>query len=336
MYKKLFKYAGYQILIYLFVHFFSDRVNKFNTIFICLSVLVSTITQAEVVGVGPGEKYETLSSVASSLNDGDVVEIVPGVYRDCAILRANDLIIRPKGWAELHKRVRFQDVACAEQAIFLVYGNNIWIEGIEFANARVKWGNGAGVKFQGTHLFLQNAYFLNNEMGVLTGPNPDSKVFIDRSRFELNGKEAPRWGHGVYVGRMGSLIVSNSTFIKQKTGHHIKSRALYTEIISNNISDGSDGTASYSIDIPNGGTVRIENNQMQKGPLSDNHTTAICIACEGETNRAKNIILRNNKFINQSRQKVVFLRNLTAIKAQLDNNEFIGNQVVPIERVKVE
>ena len=311
-------------------------MSYFSAIFSCLAVLFVTTVRAELIVVGPGERYVSFSELAPLLKDGDIVEIVPGIYQDCAVIKASNLTIRPKGWLQLGKRVRFQDVACAEQAIFLVYGNNIWIEGIEFANARVKWGNGAGVKFQGTHLFLQDTYFLNNEMGILTGPNPGSKVFIDRSKFELNGKDAPRWGHGVYIGHMESLFITNSEFIKQKMGHHIKSRALNTEIIGNDIKDGTNGTASYAIDISNGGTVLIEANAIQKGPLSDNLTTAICIACEGETHRGKNIVIRNNKFTNQTNREVVFLRNLTKIKAQLDNNRFRGDRVVPIERVKVE
>ena len=301
-----------------------------------LYILFLAQAQAEVVTVGPGQEVETLSDVAGILEDGDTIEIVPGVYRDCAILHANGLTIRPKDWSQLRKPVRFQDATCGEQAIFLIYGNNIFIEGIEFANARVQWGNGAGVKFLGTHLFLQDTYFLNNEMGLLTGVNPDSKIFIDRSTFESNGKEPPRWGHGVYVGHMGSLIVSNSTFIRQRTGHHIKSRAAYTEVVGNSIYDGEQGNASYAIDISNGGSVLIEGNKIQKGPRSDNLTTAICIACEGETNLSKSIVVRNNVFSNQAGQKTVFVRNLTSVEVQFSRNEFSGDRVVQLEIVKVE
>ena len=289
--------------------------------------------QAELILVGPGEKFETLSAVASILNDGDVVEIVPGVYKDCAVITANNLVIRPKGWSKFNKRVRFQDMACLEQAIFVIYGNNIWIEGIDFANARVPDGNGAGIKYQGAHLFLQDTYFLNNEMGILTGPNISSKIFINNSVFELNGKEAPRWGHAVYAGAIGSLSVTNSTFLQQKTGHHIKSRALYTEVIGNEIKDGKDGTASYSVDVSNGGSVLIENNKIQKGANSNNFSAAICIACEGELNIGRSIIVRNNIFVNESSQQVAFLNNLASIEAQLENNKLFGNPTTLVIRL---
>ena len=300
-------------------------MNYLHRMFLCVAMCFTCTAQAELIQVGPGEQFETLSAVASSLNDGDVIEIVPGVYRDCAVITANNLTIRPKGWSKINERVRFQDLACMEQAIFVIYGNNIWIEGIDFVNARVPDGNGAGIKYQGAYLFLQDTYFLNNEMGILTGPNINSKVFINNSVFELNGKEAPRWGHGVYVGAIGSLSVTNSTFLLQKTGHHIKSRALYTEVVGNEIKDGESGTASYSIDVANGGSVLIENNKIQKGPNSNNFSAAICVACEGEINVGKSIVVRNNIFINASGQQVAFLNNLTSIEAQLEDNQLIGD-----------
>ena len=92
-----------------------------------------------------------------------------------------------------------------------------------------------------------------------------------------------------------------------------------------------DGNASYAIDISNGGTVLIENNIIQKGPLSDNTTTAICIACEGGRNESKSIVVKNNKFINDTSRSVVFLRNLTSTEEVLENNIFKGGKTVLVE-----
>ena len=56
-------------------------------------------------------------------------------------------------------------------------------------------------------------------------------------------------------------------------GHEIKSRALYNTITGNRIQDNTTGTASYSIDLPNGGINMIQNNIIQKGALSQNSST---------------------------------------------------------------
>ena len=286
---------------------------------------------AKTLYVGVNEKYESIDEVQSVVSDDDIIEIVPGVYRDCAFFDADNIVIRPKGWPEQKEKVRFQDVACEGKAIFVIAGDNALIEGIEFVNARVPDKNGAGIRFEGTNLTINDSYFLNNEMGLLASENRDSEIVIRRSVFELNGKELPRWGHGVYDDGAKTLRIIDSLFIKQKTGHHIKTRAYNAEIVGNEISDGMDGNASYSVDFANGGNILIENNIIQKGPLSDNTTTAICIGCEGGRNESKSIIARNNQFTNNTAKTVVFLRNLTSTKEELENNVFKGGKVTLVE-----
>ncbi len=306
-----------------------------NSLLLILALGVTDLC-AGTIYIGPGEKFERISQAEESFKDGDIVEIVPGTYNDCAVLLANDLTIRPKGWPQVKKRVRFEDVACEGKAIFVVSGDNTRIEGIEFVNARVPDLNGAGIRLQGTGLFLQDTYFLNNEHGILSGDDHDSHVVINRSTFEKNGKCPPEWGHGIYFGEVGSLKVTNSKFIATQTGHQIKSRALYTEIIGNEITDGPDGTSSYLIDISNGGTTVIEDNIMQKGPHTENNSAAICIACEGEYNRGQKVIVRNNTFTNETGNEVVFVKNLTGIAARFDNNTFSGDRTVLVEGSAVE
>lgn len=87
----------------------------------------------------------------------------------------------------------------------------------------------------------------------MTNENFDSKIVIQHLVLEGNGKLPPRWRHSAYVGNAKSLHIVDSLFIKQKTGHHIKSRTIYTEVTGTEISEGTDGNASYSIDVSAGG-----------------------------------------------------------------------------------
>ncbi|MFK8028164.1 MAG: hypothetical protein AB8C40_08925 [Gammaproteobacteria bacterium] len=309
-----------------------------NKIFFCLIIfslcLSGVNAHAETLYVGEKEKYKTFIDVESQIKDGDVLEIAPGIYRECLIFEASNVVIRPKGWPKQEGKVRFQDVTCEDKGIFVLSGDDITVQGIEFVNARVPDYNGAGIRFEGANLLVEDSYFINNEMGVLTGKNLNSKVIVKRSVFEDNGLASissdVAIGHGLYVGEVASLYVFNSRFVNQKIGHHIKSRAIYNEIVGNKISDGENGTASYSIDISNGGSVLIEGNNIQKGPLSDNLGTAICIACEGGLNESKNIFVRNNEFINDTGREVVFLTNLTSTKERLENNMFKGAKVLDV------
>jgi len=59
---------------------------------------------------------------------------------------------------------------------------------------------------------------------------------------------------------------------RRVAGHHIKSRALRTEVIDCDVSDGVHGTSSYLIDIPDGGArSSCATVNLKKGPLSENH-----------------------------------------------------------------
>ena len=302
-----------------------------SKICVLITLASASIVSAETLYVGANEKYKSIDEVQSVVEDGDIIEIVPRVYRDCAVFYANNITVRPKGWPEQKEKVRIQDVACEGKAIFVISGNDVLIEGIEFVHARVPDKNGAGIRFDGRNITVNDSYFLNNEFGFFASYNRESEVIIRRSVFELNGKKPPRWGHGIYDDGSMILRVIDSLFIKQKTGHHIKSRSNYTEVTGSEISDGMDGNASYAIDISNGGSVLIENNIIQKGPLSDNTTTAICIACEGGRNESKSIVVKNNKFINDTSRSVVFLRNLTSTKETLENNTFKGGKTILVE-----
>ena len=65
------------------------------------------------------------------------------------------------------------------------------------------------------------------------------------------------------------LMIDSSYFHDANVGHQIKSRALNTIVKNSRIYDRN-STASYSIDLPNGGNAAIQNNEIEQGPNSQN------------------------------------------------------------------
>ena len=68
---------------------------------------------------------------------------------------------------------------------------------------------------------------------------------------------------------MRSLTVTGSWLRDADTGHELKSRAASKTIVGNRISDGN-ATASYFIDLPNGGRSLVAGNVVVQGPRSEN------------------------------------------------------------------
>jgi hypothetical protein len=273
--------------------------------------------------VGPQRELKSPSAAAVIVKDGDAVNIEKGEYSDCAVWRASNLVIEGKG------DVTIRDKVCEDKAIFVTKGANITIRGIEFAHARSTNKNGAGIRGEGPNLTVENSRFTDNENGILTGVNPRSRIVIRNSVFSLNGKCDPDCAHGIYIGAVALLQVANSTFLQQYVGHHIKSRALRTEIVGNTIKDGPSGTASFSVDLPDGGSLVLRSNVMEKGPQAENHLAVVSIGEESSRNPTGELTIERNIFVNDNAGSTLFVRNLTATAAVLVGNKLAG-KVVPL------
>lgn len=284
---------------------------------------------ARELEVGPGKAYPTPSAAAALAEDGDTVRIAPGLYRDCAIWRANDLLI--EGTGATTDETEIADLPCAGMALFITAGDRITVRNLTLARARVPDENGAGIRARGTGLTVERVIFRDNQDGILAEPNPRSVVTIRDSLFERNGFCGQACAHGIYINLVKLLRVEHCRFYGQQEGHHIKSRAARTEIVDNDIADGPDGTASYLIDIPYGGDVLIRGNRMSKGPRTQNPDAAIMLGAEGVKNPTTDIRIEHNSFENASGHPTAFVENRTGTPAVLSANTFAG----PVQELRV-
>ena len=79
------------------------------------------------------------------------------------------------------------------------------------------------------------------------------------------------------------------------------------------------------IDVPNGGSVLVRNNMLEKGPKSGNHAAAIVVGAEGVTQQTREIVVQNNTFRNDGDDPTVLVQNITATPAMLKGNKLSGN-----------
>ncbi|GGF10814.1 hypothetical protein GCM10011611_15480 [Aliidongia dinghuensis] len=273
--------------------------------------------------VGPGKTYKMPSEAAAVARDGDHIEIAPGQYFDCAVWRANNLVI--EGTAP---GVVITDKTCQGKGLFVISGNNTTVRNLTLTRARVPDMNGAGIRLDRGSLTVDGVKFIDNQDGILGG-GPGDTVIIRNSEFVKNGVCAPVCAHGIYVNNADLLQVESSHFSDTQQAHSIKSRARRTVVTGCTITDGPTGTSSYLIDIPNGGAVVVRSNILEKGPKSDNHTTAIAIGEEGVTQPTQEITVTDNSFRNDGNYQTLFVWNNTATPAALKNNKLLGS-VVPL------
>jgi hypothetical protein len=288
-------------------------------IWLPVALLCSGPVHSAVLEAGAGKPFAKPSDAIAKAHDGDTVRIAAGTYEDCASIRQNRFTLEGDGG-----EVVMKDKTCAGKAILVIDGTKVTVRGLTLQNARVPDKNGAGIRAEGGELLVERTKFLNSENGLMTANEAKVSVRIVDSTFIGNGACQPTCSHGIYAGHNKLLRVERSHFLNQHEGHHIKSRADRTEVIGCDIADGPVGNSSYLIDIPNGGSVLIEGNQMRKGKMSSNGGTVISIGAEGDINPPGPIIVRDNNFINEQERPTVFVRSFAATPAQLSGNGLAG------------
>ena len=190
--------------------------------------------------------------------------------------------------------------------------------------------NGAGIRLDQGNLTVDGVKFIDNQNGILTASSPGTTITIRNSDFDSNGFCGEACAHAIYANHVDLLHIEHSRFINTRQAHSIKSRAARTEVINCDISDGPEGTSSYLIDVPNGGTVIVADNKLEKGPKAENHNTAIAIGEEGVTQPTPEISVTHNAFRNDGDYNTAFVWNLTATSAQLTGNTLSGS-VIPLK-----
>ena len=293
------------------------------TMLVLAGIVASNPSGSVTLEVGPSKTYKNPSAAAAVAKNGDHIQIEPGQYFDCAVWNADNLVIEGSG-----PGVVITDKTCMGKGLFVIEGNNTTVRNLTLTRARVPDMNGAGIRLDKGSLTVDGVKFVDNQNGILGGV-PGTTVTIRNSDFDRNGTCAGACAHGIYIGDVDLLRVENSRFSNTRQAHSIKSRAVRTEVVGSTIVDGPEGTSSYLIEAPNGGSLIVRDNTLEKGPKSENHKAAIAIGAEGVTRPTPEITVTNNNFRNDGDYETALVWNLTATRATLKGNKLAGS-VIPL------
>ena len=279
-------------------------------------------TTAQTLKVGAERALTSPSAAARVARSGDTIEIDAGVYdNDYATWRQDNLTIRGVG-GSVH--LRSAGNIPNGKAIWIVTGDDISIENIEFSGAKVADTNGAGIRHERGKLTLRNTYFHHNEFSVLTGGDPESSLIVEDSRF-YHQKRSSRFSHGLYVGALKRFSITGSHIMGTDRGHQIKSRARENDIRYNRIEDVPGGNSSRLIDLPNCGLSFVIGNDLQQADSTHN-VDAIGYGAEGCADRSRaerHLFVVNNTFVNEALNGAL-VRNHASGEVRVFNNLTYG------------
>jgi hypothetical protein len=293
----------------------------------CLAIVLSAATAAaqtttRTLQVGPTRALKTPSQAAAVARDGDVIAIDSAVYLgDVASWRQNNLTLRGVGTTRAVLRANGR--SAGGKGIWVISGANVRVENIEFAEAKVPDLNGAGIRHEGGGLLtVVNCLFRDNENGILSTTATTAELSISGSEFARNGYGDGR-SHGIYTNQLRKLTVQASYFHDTPVGHLIKSRAQESRILYNRIIDGTAGTSSYNIDLPNGGLGYVIGNEIRQSTRTQN-PIMIAYAAEGVRYADNRLFLIDNVLVNDLVGRGTFLMNRGPNPARLANNILLG------------
>ena len=300
-------------------------MNWIRMALLVVSIAVPCTASAKVLEVGSDKQYKQPSEAIAAASNGDDVKIYPGQYFDCSIVGVDNLTIEGVGPDAV-----LTDKPCGGKALLVIDSNKVTVRNLTLQRARVPDHNGAGIRAEGGDLTIENSRFLNNENGILSADNPNATIRITGSTFIGNGRCIGACSHGVYIGHVKLLHIDHTKFYNTHEGHNVKSRARRTEVVDCDIGDGPDGTSSYLIEAPNGGSLVVERNKLEKGQHTGNQGNTIMIGSEGVDQPTDEITIHDNSFTNDQGRGTLFVTNRTATEADLRGNKFTG-QVTPLE-----
>jgi hypothetical protein len=276
-----------------------------------------------VLTVGPGKDFSTIAAAVAAAQNGDIIKVQAGTYiNDYVSINKNITLQAVDGMVKMISTGLIPN----GKAIVITNGN-ITINNFAFYGAQVTNRNGAGIRYERGNLVLNNCHFYHNENGLLSASDITGSIKINHSEFGYNGY-GDGYTHNLYVGHIADLTIDRSYFHDANVGHEIKSRSLRTTLKNSRIFDRN-STASYSINLPNGGEVGIQNNEIEQGPNSQNFVI-ISYGEEGNLNPGTNFVVSNNTIVNHKLESPLAVRNSTTATAQIIENEFFGltsNQV---------
>lgn len=277
---------------------------------------MSTIT------VGSGEKYSTIAAAVAASSSGDTINVDAGTYTNDVLVISHSLTLQAVGGTVnlVGTTQPANQKALIEEG---APGLNVSISGFDISGAVVKDANGAAIRYEGGNLTLNNDTIHNNQNGILSAADPNGSITIENSTFANNGIGDGKT-HNIYVGAVGSLTVKDSTITSAQVGHDIKSRAASTTVTGNTITDGSTGTASYEIDLSNGGVGDIENNYIEKGANAQN-PIAITSGEEGSVYANSSLTVKSNTIVsNYTAHNTTAVVNKTGATANISGNQLYG------------
>lgn len=269
-----------------------------------------------------GRSFATLQEAVNAVgNARATIRIAPGLYRQCAVQEQGVIIYE----AAEPGSVTFAGRSCEGKAALVLRGTGAEVRGLTFSNLRVADGNGAGIRLEQGALNVAYARFEDSQQGILTGNDPNGRIYITRSTFTGLGtcENDAGCAHSLYIGDYGSFTVRESRFERGTGGHYVKARATEVVIEGNSFDDANGRGTNYMIDLPAGSVGRIADNWFVQGRDKENYSAFIALGAEDLLHPSDGLQVVNNeaRFVPGLNRQTTFFADWTGSRIVMQGNK---------------
>ncbi len=195
------------------------------------------VTNAELLAVGPGQRFARPEAALAAARPGDTIEIVAPADGELVLERAALLVtvsglnLRASGRIVLDGTgFEYSGAGSIPRAIVQVEpaASGVTIEGLVFRNAHNESGNGAGVRVNGANgVTVRACEIFACDMGVMSsgGPGQGADQRYEDCLVHDNGSATMSgFSHNLYLG--GEGVTLERCEVRDSThGHNLKSRS---------------------------------------------------------------------------------------------------------------
>jgi hypothetical protein len=268
-----------------------------------------------ILTVGSEKQYATIAAATAAAKAGDTVQVQAGTYtNDFATTKTGITLTAVGGQVTM-----VSTSTAAPAAALLTVTTDATINGFTFSGMRNAAGTGAGILVTGGNVTVQNSLFQNNQDGLLATANAATSVTIQGSEFSHNGNNDGFSGN-VNAAAIKALTITGSYIHDSLGGDEVKSLATATTISGTRIEDNG-SAALYAVETPNGGSVTLSGNTIEKGA---NSTVAASLHFGGGTVAAgSSLNVSGNTFV-ADKGGAILLWNQSTTAASLNSNVTYG------------
>ena len=205
--------------------------------------------------VGKGQTYPTLTAALAKAHEGDIIEVVAGVYRETAKIDKERVSVRGSIGRAHFDCAGLQPVDGA--GCLVVAAKGVSFQDLEITGAEAPQGHAACIAVGETYgVEMRDVICHGSQSGLIVN---GGTILIEQSEFYDNAT-GPDEHNVLFAGNCDATIRS-SIFRDSKHGDELTSRCARTEIDDSTFRSTS---GERDIDIPDGGDTMIYNTTLEK------------------------------------------------------------------------